>query len=76
MIEQRDKTKVFQNLFEKAVQTNMIKERVFKMAKLFAKRGGTKNNVRAYQKLDRKIKEAAKGGATKVGERSIGICTI
>ena len=68
MIEQTDGTKAFQNLFEKAVQNNTIKGRVFKMTKSFPKRGGT-------QKLDKEIKEAAKGTTTKVGGEEVGAHT-
>ena len=40
VIEQIDKTKTFQDIFEKSVQVNVTKGRVFKMTKSFAKRRG------------------------------------
>ena len=44
------------NVFEKSVQTNTVKERIFKVAKSFAKRGRPIQNIGTYQKLDKQIK--------------------
>ena len=43
-----------------------------KMAKSFAERGRTNQNVRMYQKLDKQVKELGKGAATKVGKKKYG----
>ena len=72
IIEQTDKTVAFQHVFEKSVTYNAAKERVFKMAKVFVKRGRTKQNVRTHQEMDRQIKEPAKGAASKVGKKKYG----
>ena len=56
----------FQTVLENSFWSNKVKERVFKMAKSFAKRGSTKQNIRKYQKLDKQIKELAKEAASKV----------
>lgn len=72
MIEQTDKTKQFQKETEKAVKENKIKEKVFKMAVSFARRGRTKRNVVMYQKLDEQIKNMARGTAAKVGKKKYG----
>ena len=42
------------------------------MAKSFSKQGMTKQNVRTYQKLDKQIKELAKGAVSKVGKKKFG----
>ena len=62
----------FQKKLEKSMIANSVKERVFKMAKSFAQRGKTKQNIRTYQKLDRQIRELAKGAASKVGKKKFG----
>ena len=49
LIEQTDKMVAFQKVLEKSLKLNLVKERVFNLAKSFAQ---TKQNVRAYQKLD------------------------
>ena len=69
LIEQTDNTVAFQKVFEKSVTFNTVNERVFKMVKNFAKQGRTKQNVRTYQKLDKQIRELAKGAASKVGKK-------
>ena len=55
-IEQTNKTVAFQNMFEKSVTFNTVKERIFNMAKSFAKRGRPIQNIGTYQKLDKQIK--------------------
>ena len=70
--EQTDRTVAFQTEMEKSLRSNRVKEKVFKMAKSFAKRGRTKQNVRIYQKLDEQIGELAKGAASKVGMKKFG----
>ena len=45
----------FQKKLDKSMIVNLVKERVFKMTKSFARRGKTKQNIRTYQKLDRQI---------------------
>jgi len=42
------------------------------MEKSFAKRGSTKQNIQKYQKLDKQIKELAKGAASKVSKKKFG----
>ena len=63
--EKTDKTVVFQKVFQKSVTANTVKERVFKMAKSFSKRGRTGKNIRRYQKLNKQVGELAKGSASK-----------
>ena len=40
IIEQTDKTVAFQNVFEKSVTSNTVKEKVFKMAKVSPREEG------------------------------------
>ena len=42
------------------------------MAKSFTKRGRTNQNVRVYQRLDKQIREVAKGTTATVGEKKYG----
>ena len=73
LIEQTDKTVAFQKVLEKLITANSVKEKVFKMAKSFAQQGRTKQNVRTYHKLDKQIRELAKGAsASKVGKKNFG----
>ena len=69
LVEQTDKTVTFQTVLEKSIVEDSVKENVFKMAKSFAQQGRTKKNIRTYQKLDRQIRELAKGAALKVGKK-------
>ena len=55
LLAQKDKKVAFQTVLENLFRSNKVKERVFKMAKSFAKRGSTKQNNRKYQKLDKQI---------------------
>ena len=72
LIEKTNKTIAFQAVLEKSLRSNTVKERVFKMAKSFAKRGLTKQNIQTYQKLDKQIKHLAKGAASKVNKKKFG----
>ena len=69
LIEQTDKMVAFQTVLEKLLRSNRVKEGVFKMAKNFAMRAKTKQNVRTYQNLEKQIKQLAKGSALKVGRK-------
>ena len=71
-IEQTDKTMEFQAVLENSFRSNKVKERVFKMAKSFAKQGPTKQNIQTYQKLDKQIKQLAKGAASKFSKKKFG----
>ena len=72
LIEQTDKTIAFQKVFQKSVIANTVKKRVFNMVKSFAKQGRTEQIFRTYQKMDKQIKELAKGAVSKVGKKRFG----
>ena len=74
LIGQTNKMVVFQTILEKSLRSNRFKEKVFKMARSFAKRGRTKQNVQTYQKLGKQMRELTKGAASKLGRRSLDIC--
>ena len=59
-------------VLENSFRSNKVKEKVFKMAKRFAKRGSTKQNIRKYQKLDKQMKELANGAVSKVSKKNFG----
>ena len=59
-------------MLDKSIIANSDKEKVFKMAKSFAQQGRTEQNVGTYHKLDKQIRELAKGASSKVGKKKFG----